>query len=362
MKLVFSVDGKAAISAGGEAHWVNEYFKSALWQAADGSQMDKVVFEKLHDGAIDIKWQSHVRQQCVPLFKEVLQNRPVVKVLSFKLPRPCGSHYLWDVMSLAALLPRDGTTYKRTDAVGVRMWVKNGITHQWSSMFEKFGFDDQDVLLPSAAGHSTLQNEGYLVSTGVALCLVCHWSRQAASAQARACAEALLEHMLRKFLPVQFELEVRVNPQYQLFPEASRVKLRIKVSRLEVNLDQVAHELKELSHHLPLKNRNAVLLAGGGVRSVVEWLQVLSSRPLARWFARHMFSSLALELGASWDDAHDALALCGCNCLTSDIAQTPHCGGRLCRPLGPSMSAHGSVASPRRWADQRWARAATIYM
>lgn len=69
-------------------------------------------------------------------------------------------------MTLAILLPRDAGCYKRTDAVGVRMWVKNGFAHQWSVFLERFGIGNDEILLPSAAGSGGHASEGYLLSTG----------------------------------------------------------------------------------------------------------------------------------------------------------------------------------------------------
>lgn len=68
--------------------------KCSLWQSIDGSFQDKVIFQKLCDGAVDIKWQRIVRQEFAPLFEEVFDGRPALKILAFKIARPCGSRFL----------------------------------------------------------------------------------------------------------------------------------------------------------------------------------------------------------------------------------------------------------------------------
>lgn len=137
--------------------------------------------------------------------------------------------------------------------------------------------------------------------------LCCHWSRRAASDEARTCAEAMLVNLMQRLLPFEFELEVFANPQHDILPGHLKGRVEIHISGLHINTDRLADDLGALSQHIARGKLKPILAGDGGMQLVVHWLQTLMSRPLARWLCAQIFEKLALQLGASWIDEHDSL-------------------------------------------------------
>ena len=346
------IDGASGFAFGsiaGKVSWVSSFFRCSAWRASADS--DAVfIMQRGQEDAVDIKWQSEVQDEFAPIYLEMVPSMPAVKVLTFRVARPCQWQFFWNLFTLASLLDRgDQEVYSRVGPAGLRKWLGQGMA-RWGEAMLKCGIVRDEVVHPAPPDKpcAPLQNEGWIASTRATLWLLIHWSVHMATDAAKGSALRLLEAALQSRIAGDFSLQVHADPDWRLMLEHGRPAVDICVSALQVDLELTREAVADVVK-LPLKFRGAIFPSGApSLLPLSSWLCLLMVRPNAQWLLCQLLDRLACKMEAEWDAEPDIFAP-----LRANLADYAH-------RLDPAMRRAACLAARAKRGGARLWKAAKV--
>lgn len=296
------------------------------------------------DGAFQAKWYDEAQEEFFSSFCELVPQRPSVKVLLFRLPRPCKWKLMWQLHSLAQMLDRseDGM-YKSGSPAAIRQWLKWGLHKSWANSLSVFGAGNDHILHPafhpSKVG-SPLATQGYLMTTFAVILLIFHWVGHLAGDLAKRSAMVILRAIMETKMPAQFDLELLLHVRHESLPPAARHPVRLRVADGQIDLQELVDDpswrLLERKHRAATVPRQADTQC-----LLVEWMLFMSGRRNARWLYSQCVRGIASILEAVWEPSGDLM-----ESLRGNVADFGHrCDPSLRRAV--SLAARAKLGGSR---------------